>query len=253
MKKITLLLSFAIVFAFSLNSTKLYGQPSVDLVASVDVTPPLTNGQLINYSIMSTGSPYNALRIKLVYDPVIIQLNSLTPVYAFDFTPVNDTSTPGLVKYEAAELGGNVGTDEIIFNIEFQVLDNTQNIMIAHNYDAADGTVVTNNSGTDILGTANDINLNTLSVDEIGFGNSILVFPNPVKDDLNIKINNSSSNLESINFNTIDGKLIKSIKNFEINNNLILVNTSQFTSGLYFMTLYSEKGEKMTYKVIVED
>jgi len=249
MKNLINIISFITIVLFS-NITS---QAQVDLVASVDETPPFTIGQTFNYSIMSTGNPYNSLRIKLIYDPSIIQLNSLTPVYNFDFTPVNDTNTPGLIKYEAASLSGNITTDEVIFTIEFEVLDNNQTITINHNYDSADGTVVVNSGGNNVLGTANDITLSTLSVESKIFNDSsFTIYPNPVNDNLYIKVN-TSTEVDDIKFYTIDGKLVLTHSNFDIQNNSILINsTNSLNNGLYLMTLTSISGEKATYKVVIE-
>ncbi|WP_191859211.1 T9SS type A sorting domain-containing protein [Hanstruepera ponticola] len=224
---------------------------SVDLIASADQMPPFTNGQTFNYSIMSTGSPYNALRIKLEYNPSVIQINSLTPVYAFGFTPVNDTSTPGLVKYEAASLSGNITTDEVIFNIEFEVLDNNQAISIAHSYDAADGTVVVNSGGNNILGTANDILLETLSISHNNF-ESLTIYPNPASNQISI-IKSEPSQIKSITLYTLEGKMImkQSISNQDSNNENIIVDVSSLKNALYFMDVIDQNDYKKTFKVLV--
>ncbi|WP_162919921.1 T9SS type A sorting domain-containing protein [Hanstruepera ponticola] len=224
---------------------------SVDLIASADQMPPFTNGQTFNYSIMSTGSPYNALRIKLEYNPSVIQINSLTPVYAFGFTPVNDTSTPGLVKYEAASLSGNITTDEVIFNIEFEVLDNNQAISIAHSYDAADGTVVVNSGGNNILGTANDILLETLSISHNNF-ESLTIYPNPASNQISI-IKSQPFQIKSITLYTLEGKMImkQSISNQDSNNENIIVDVSSLKNALYFMDVIDQNDYKKTFKVLV--
>lgn len=250
MKTLKKNISFLTILIFSFLSGH---AQSVDLIANVDVTPPLNNGQTFNYSIMSTGSPYNSLRIKLIYDPSVIQLNSLTPVYAFSFTPVNDTSTPGLIKYEATLFSGNITTDEIIFTVEFEVLDNNQSISIAHNYDAADGTVVVNSGGNDILGTANDILLETLSIDTNTFENSLTVYPNPVKNDLIIVNTNNEIGLKSIRIHTMDGKLILDKTNFnhEFEGQDIHINTSYLKNALYLMSITNNQGAQKIYKILV--
>lgn len=234
-----------------LLSSGLISAQSVDLVATVDQMPPFTNGQTFNYSIMSTGSPYNALRIKLAYNPSVIQINSLTPVYAFGFTPVNDTSTPGLVKYEAASLSGNITTDEVIFNIEFEVLDNNQAISIAHSYDAADGTVVVNSGGNNILGTANDILLETLNINHYNF-ESLAIYPNPANNQ--ITINKSEAfQIKTITLYTLEGKLImkKSISKQNPNNENINIDVSSLKNALYFMDVIDQNDYRKTFKVLV--
>lgn len=240
------LLTFILLFSSTIVTAQ-----SVDLVASVDEIPPFTNGQTFNYSIMSTGSPYNALRIKLEYNPSVLQLNSLTPVYAFDFTPVNDTSTPGLIKYEAASLSGNITTDVVIFNVEFEVLNNSQTISIAHNYDAADGTVVVNSSGSDILGTANDIILETLSVSNTSLL-ELSIYPNPADNQITIK-KASDFLIKAIKLYTIDGKMVlsTSMSNQQESEQHIVIDVSSLKNALYFMDVIGENGHKSTYKILV--
>ena len=233
-----------------LFSTTIKAQ-SVDLVASVDQMPPFTNGQTFNYSILSTGNPYNALRVKLEYNPSVLQLNSLTPVYAFDFTPVNDTGTPGLVKYEAASLSGNITTDEIIFTIEFEVLDSNQTISIAHNYDMADGTVVVNSGGNNILGTANDILLETLGVNGLETQN-LSVFPNPANSELNIQ-SLGNVTIRQISIYTLDGKTVlnKQVSDFLNSDQSLVIDVSGLKEALYFMDVYGDNGYKKSYKVLI--
>lgn len=233
-----------------LFSTTIKAQ-SVDLVASVDQMPPFTNGQTFNYSILSTGNPYNALRVKLEYNPSVLQLNSLTPVYGFDFTPVNDTGTPGLVKYEAASLSGNITTDEIIFTIEFEVLDSNQTISIAHNYDAADGTVVVNSGGSNILGIANDILLETLGVHSLETQN-LSVFPNPANSQLNIQ-SLGNVTIRQISIYTLDGKTVlnKQVSDFLNSNQSLVIDVSGLKEALYFMDVYGDNGYKKSYKVLI--
>ena len=62
------------------------------MVALVDVTPPVTNGQTFNYTLetVTTGTVYNAVRVKITYDENIIQLNSFTPSGVFNLTVQND-------------------------------------------------------------------------------------------------------------------------------------------------------------------
>lgn len=222
---------------------------TVDLVANVDVTPPLNNGQTFNYSIMSTGNSYNALRIKLVYDPSIIQLNSLSPVYAFDFTPVNNTSTPGLVQYEAASFSGNITTDETIFTIEFEVLNNSLPISIAHNYDAADGTVVVNSGGNDVLGTANDILLETLSIDSYPIDTDISIYPNPSNTHVIVKTLRNNVTIKSVVVITLQGKTI--LYNNQVSSRDITIDTSSLVDGLYFLRIETENGEQKVMKLLV--
>ena len=152
--KSLLLLSLCLFFSLNISA-------QVDLTADVDVTPPLTNGQTFNYTIVAAGPAWVAVRVRLLYDPSIVQVNSFTPVYAFD-VEAHSTLIPGLIQFEGGDLSP-IASDITLFSIEFEVLDATQTINIAHDYDVDEGTVVLNNSATDILGVANDIILAPLS------------------------------------------------------------------------------------------
>lgn len=238
---------FLLLFLFfSIVSTA-----QVDLTASVDEIPPLTNGQTFNYSIESAGPAWVGVRIKLIYDPAVIQLNSLTPIYAFNIPLVNDTATPGLIKYEGIDTSP-ISPDITIFTIEFEVLDDTQTITVAHNYDPSDGTVVTNNSAVDILGVANDIILAPLGTEDNVFKNSLSIYPNPAKDNLNIKLNRSSFGLQSIKINSIDGKLVKRLNVEGSYSEAIRVDISDLRSAMYFMTIISEDDRQANYKFVVK-
>ena len=238
---------FLLLFLFfSIVSTA-----QVDLTASVDEIPPLTNGQTFNYSIESVGPAWVGVRIKLIYDPAVIQLNSLTPIYAFNIPLVNDTATPGLIKYEGIDTSP-ISPDITIFTIEFEVLDDTQTITVAHNYDPSDGTVVTNNSAVDILGVANDIILAPLGTEDNVFKNSLSIYPNPAKDNLNIKLNRSSFGLQSIKINSIDGKLVKRLNVEGSYSEAIRVDISDLRSAMYFMTIISEDDRQANYKFVVK-
>ena len=243
----SLLVLLLILFSFTTSA-------QVDLVANVDVTPPLSNGQTFNYTIMSTGPAYVGLRIKLVYDPAIVKVNSLTPVYTFDVAtdPIDAIANSGLIKFEGGDLSP-ISSDIDIFSLEFEVLDNTQTINIAHNYDMADGTVVLNNSASDILGTANDIILTPLSIDDNKFKKNLSIYPNPVKDELFIKVSPQlSSKIESLKIYTIEGKLVESRNNLKATNGEIEVNISGLRSSLYFMTITSEDAQQATFKILVK-
>lgn len=237
-------LSLFLILSFNTNAQ------DVDLIASVDEMPPFTVGQTFNYNIMSTGSPYFGIRIKLIYDPSVIQLNSLTPVYNFDFTPVNDTSTPGLIKFEAAELGNPVNSDITIFTVEFQILDNTQTISIAHNYDSADGTVVVNNSGNDILGSANDIIIETLSSNDFDSLNSTSLYPNPTDSFVAIRTP-SGTEIKSSEIYTVEGKYIEDQDFTNAGNGLFKLDLSNLPKSMYFLVIKDQNNNSKTFRVIV--
>jgi hypothetical protein len=226
----------------------------VDMVASVDVTPPVTNGQTFNYTLgtVSAGTVYNAVRVKITYDENIIQLNSFTPSGVFNLTAQNDTSVPGVILYDAAKSGANLNDNQTIFTAEFEVLDSGQNIIIVNDANLSDGAFVSNPVGNNVLGTTNDIDFSTLSTEDSELKNSLSIYPNPAKDNLNIKLNRSSFGLQSIKINSIDGKLVKRLNVEGSYSEAIRVDISDLRSAMYFMTIISEDDRQANYKFVVK-
>ncbi|HMC02138.1 MAG TPA: malectin domain-containing carbohydrate-binding protein, partial [Flavobacteriaceae bacterium] len=93
--------------------------------------------------------------------------------------------------------------------------------------------------------------LETASVHDT-FKNNISIFPNPVKDKLFIKTRNElSSNIKSLKFYSIEGKLVKDEK-VETINDRITVDISKLRSAFYFMTITSDDAQQATYKILVK-
>jgi len=227
----------------------------VDMLAAVDVIPPVSNGQTFNYSLetVSSGTIYNAVKVKLTYDQTVVQVNSLTPSGVFNLVIVNNISVPGVISFEAAKTGGNLNDMQSVFSVEFEVLDSGQNIIIINDTNPTDGAFVSNPGGNDVLGTTNDIDFSTLSTNNSDFKNNISIYPNPVKDELFIKAKGElSSSIKSIKIHAIDGKLVKNVNNIESRNGEFSINISNLKSALYFMTVVSEDGIQATYKILVK-
>ncbi len=81
------------------------------------------------------------------------------------------------------------------------------------------------------------INVTTSSTDEI-FNNAVSIFPNPVKNDFFIDFKDVKINNAEVKIYDTNGKLIKVRK---IKNNTELIDISDFTEGIYFLKIYSEK------------
>ncbi|MFK5889767.1 MAG: T9SS type A sorting domain-containing protein [Flavobacteriaceae bacterium] len=99
-------------------------------------------------------------------------------------------------------------------------------------------------------GTQNGITFwsNTvLSLEDITFSNNTFVYPNPVKDILNIK-NSTSQLIISAELFDILGKRV-SFKNYKLNNTLDLSNLSR---GIYYIRLASDKGA-ISFKKIIKN
>jgi len=244
-----------VVVTLILSSFGLLAQ-NVDLVASVDITPPLNVGQTFTYTLVTApgGNNYRGVSVFLNYNVAVIQLNSLTPDNSLLNLPlVNNTSTPGEILYSAGALS-NINAATTLFTAVFEVIGTSEDIMIIHDLEVngnPNGSAVTNAGGQNIIGIANDIILSTLSVEQLEFSNSISVFPNPVNDVLNIKLSTSNSNIESIKIHTVDGKLIQQYNTINLINNLIQIDTSKLNRAMYFATIISSNKEVATYKIMV--
>ncbi|MEM6686929.1 MAG: T9SS type A sorting domain-containing protein [Bacteroidota bacterium] len=83
----------------------------------------------------------------------------------------------------------------------------------------------------------------TLSVEEPNELETLSVYPNPVKDIINI---NSTSNLIKAELHNINGQLVLSKEK-----NLTIIPVNRLPSGMYMLTLYSENAQK-TIKILKE-
>ena len=87
-----------------------------------------------------------------------------------------------------------------------------------------------------------------LSVDEFE-KDGILLYPNPVSDNLNIKVNDNS-NIDSYELYTLDGRLLIEEK-LETSSSIFTLNLSNLASGTYVISLSSIDGKKISKKIIV--
>jgi len=76
----------------------------------------------------------------------------------------------------------------------------------------------------------------TLGIMENNLQNSIVIFPNPANDFLNIKL---SEHFESIEITNIIGQVLYSNK---VTDSFIQINISSYSSGVYFIRLQGKKG-----------
>lgn len=228
---------------------------TVDLAANVDVIPPVTVGQTFTYTLEAVAgtTPYRVVQVYLNYNSSAIQLNSFTP----DNTDLNEiqaiTSESGVIRYSAGSLSNDVTGTTTVFTAVFEVVGTTENILITHDLASngnSNGTGVGNTSGIDIIGTANNIILATLTSEENDFSNHFSIFPNPVSDVLYIKTN-TASEIKGINIHSIDGKLIQQIEDINTVANQIAIPVQHLEEALYFLTITSVENEVATFKVLI--
>lgn len=80
--------------------------------------------------------------------------------------------------------------------------------------------------------------------------NSVLIYPNPVKDVLNINMGSTVANNIKVDIQSLDGRLVQT-SNQRVEYGRITLNLPQLPRGLYILTLTS-KNEKTTHKFIKE-
>ena len=89
----------------------------------------------------------------------------------------------------------------------------------------------------------------TLSTDVFDLNSVLSIYPNPSNGLMTIK--NIGVNLKAVNVTDINGRLIKTIDLNNSSTNAILDLSTDLASGLYFITVVSEKGNLLK-KIIIE-
>lgn len=90
-----------------------------------------------------------------------------------------------------------------------------------------------------------------LSVSEADLLNKVSLYPNPVKDNLTIKVHNDI-NIESYKLYGIDGRLILDEK-IEVVNSLFNIDLSEMAGGTYVLNLSSDDGRNISKQIIVSE
>lgn len=90
----------------------------------------------------------------------------------------------------------------------------------------------------------------TLSVDDLEFNKNVLVYPVPVKDNLNFKLLNHD--VELVKVYNIKGQLILE-KSVEVSNLDFSINLESISSGTYIVNLSGKYGLNVSKLIIVSD
>jgi hypothetical protein len=104
--------------------------------------------------------------------------------------------------------------------------------------------------GNNILKISSNLSCQGVITKTFLIGDNISLYPNPVKDVLNINIGSSESQIVKIEIYALDGRLIQSSRNI-VEYGQISVNVSKLKKGLYVLTL-TIGNSKTVYKVIKE-
>ncbi len=91
-----------------------------------------------------------------------------------------------------------------------------------------------------------------VSIDENEFIQDIILFPNPTDEELNIKFALSSSQKVIIQIQDVTGKVLQNnLVNANEGDNLVFINTSDLSAGVYFMKL-NTNGVQKTIQFIIK-
>ncbi len=96
-------------------------------------------------------------------------------------------------------------------------------------------------------GTVYKIVESNLSVDE-NDGFTVKLFPNPVKSQLTLKINNSTVQIQSIKIYSLQGELI--LSHDRLGEQLITISMQNISSGMYFVEITNSEGNTAMEKLL---
>ncbi len=113
---------------------------------------------------------------------------------------------------------------------------------LAFRYYVTDGGPSGNNS--DIIGV-DDLSIDRPLSTDAFFKNNFTIFPNPVKDIVNIS-NTSNLAIESAKITDVNGRTVKEVRNFETLNQ---INISELNTGIYFLKVTTSQGTGTTQLV----
>ena len=90
-----------------------------------------------------------------------------------------------------------------------------------------------------------------LSVNDFDLNKQVIIYPNPVRELLNIIVQNGTI-IESYKLYSIDGRLIKEGQ-IEALNSIFNINVSELTSGTYILNLSSEDDRNISKKILISE
>ena len=105
----------------------------------------------------------------------------------------------------------------------------------------ANPAIVTNTFNTKFTSTLSNPNF------ELG---DFIMYPNPADSNVHISLKNANEKIGSLTITDMLGKTIKDIKNITANE--VNVDVSNFTTGVYFVTITSENNLKLVKKLVVQ-
>ncbi len=106
-----------------------------------------------------------------------------------------------------------------------------------------------------VVTTASDTTFNDIwsilnpGINDITAGPIMSAYPNPCQSFINVNFFESATNIDKVEIYSITGAVIQSIDSFS--NEMLTINTSELTNGLYFIAVYNKQGVQ-TVKFVKE-
>ncbi len=116
------------------------------------------------------------------------------------------------------------------------IIPNTANIFFDTN-----PAIVTNTFNTEFIAALNNLDFNS--------GN-FLLYPNPATDLVQVSLNTTSGNIESIVIFDILGKIVKKVE--AVNSNQTNINVSDLSSGVYMVEVATDNKVKQVKKLVIK-
>ena len=196
-----------------------------------DIVPVTAIGEYLHYIVNfeNTGTaPAENVVVTMEINPTQFDINSLYVLNTSDDVEVRITNDFIEFIFQGMYLdtGGHgnillkIKTKEDL--VENDIVSENANIHFDYNF-----PIETNNA---------DTTFESLSIEEYEIDESISIFPNPFNDTLNV---NAKSTIQSIEIYDVQGRLIQT-KLMRENN--IMINTSSFSKGVYFLKIKTDVG-----------
>jgi hypothetical protein len=203
-----------------------------------DICFPSDNTAIPNL-IVNPETVYVEIPKELTLDSTVT-LTSSTPIYAIFTNAILDTLNNPVNWCVTNYPNGSVNA---LQSKEITLSFNTRNKIVGQVYEASLVTTVTD--GNQVITPVHMKVVSGVGVSEFSTENQSSVYPNPTKDI--VTISNSKQLIQSVQLFDVNGKLL--VSQF-VNQNLVDLNLSAMSSGIYFVKIMTENQSVQNVKVI---
>jgi len=172
-----------------------------------------------------------------------------TATAGVDYVAVNGTASfiPGITKIQISVpvIGDKTVEPDETFYI---VLSNPVNASIA---DDSATAIILNDDGSSALSSADETDADDANASTLN--NDFLAAPNPASSMVKISLTNYTGNV-TIRLSDMQGRVLqeKKVQSSMAKLNQTTLDVSHYANGIYFITVFDDKGKKNTQKLIIE-